>query len=814
MAALVSLAVGESIDAAIIAAIVLANAALGYAQEARAEGAARALRSVLAPSAVVVRGGLARRLDAEQLVPGDLLAVAAGDRVAADARLVEAVALEADESSLTGESLPVGKRAEPAAAATAPLAERPTMLFAGTILTRGTGRALVTATGTGSELGRIVLRTAVASPPPTPLQRRIAGFSGLLLRAAGVVCLAFAGLAWIEGEGLLESIRIGVALAVAAVPEGLPVVLTVALAVGVERMARRGAIVRHLQAVEALGSATVVCADKTGTLTEGRMRLDRVWIAGDRQTVDLDGEADPDGDRRAASVIAAAAVASQPSTGPLAAVTDATTSLTEIAIGAAARRAGAGPEAAAGEAAAAVEVEPFDARRRRMTVVVEEPSGDRAAYAKGAPEALLPLIGDGEARDALRVVAERWAGEGTRVLLVACRRGVRAARDIERGLEPVGLLGFRDPPRRGAAASVSEARRAGVRTVMITGDHPGTALAIAHATAIVPPGDAARVLAGPELDRLDAEALRERVAEVSVYARVTPEHKVRIVESLRERGEVIAMTGDGVNDVPAIRSADIGIAMGQRGTDAARAAADVVLTDDDYSTIVRAIRRGRGIYDNVLNFVHFLLAANAGEILVFALAIAAGLSAPLTVVQILLVNLLTDGLPAVAVGLDRPARDVMARRPRPPDEDLLDPIRVQLLLGGAATGLAAFASFLIGQSTGHALGQTMAFTTLVFAQLAYVYAVRARGWPPRGGRNPALHAAVALSAGVWAAVLAIPAIAERFGVVAMSAESLCAALVLALIPFTVLTAFKLTRAARRGERTGTGGERSATELAS
>jgi Ca2+-transporting ATPase len=378
-----------------------------------------------------------------------------------------------------------------------------------------------------------------------------------------------------------------------------------------------------------------------------------------------------------------------------------------------------------------------------------------------------------------------------RVLLVA-RRDLPAGADPESSLLGLGLLALEDPARPGARASVEEARRAGVRTVMVTGDHPGTAVAIARATGIAASADAQAIL-GAELDGLSDEELIARSREADVYARVVPEHKVRIVDALTRDGEVVAMTGDGVNDGPALEAAHIGVAMGLRGTDAAKAAADMVLADDDYSTIVRAIGRGRSIYDNVLRFVQFLVSANAGEVLVFALAIALGMSAPLTVVQILVVNLLTDGLPAVALGVDPPDRDVMRRPPRPPRQGLLEPIRGPLVVGGAATGAAAFASFAIGDPSGHAVGQTMAFTTLVFAQLAYVFAVRGSGWFYEAGRNPALYAAVLISAATAAAILAVPSLAERFGVVPMSPGQLAAALALAALPFVCLETLKAVR---------------------
>ncbi len=791
-ASVVSLAAGDSLDAALIVVIVVLNTALGYVQESRAEEAAAGLRSVLAPTARVVRDGAISEVDARGLVAGDVVLLRAGERVPADGRLVETTTAEVDESGLTGESLPVAKRVEPPVDPRTPVAERETMAFAGTAIARGSARLVVTATGEGTEMGRTAAEAARAERPRTPLQRRIDRFASVLLRAAIALCIAIAALAWARGTGVVDSILVGVSLAVAAVPEGLPAVLTIALAIGMQRMARRGAIVRRLQAVETLGSATVICADKTGTLTEGRMRLARVFAAG----AEIDLTASESAQEEAIDrLLGGALLASRTEPGPVDAIPESVGNATESAIFAAARERDVRADGLAPNATA-VAVEPFDSTRKRMSVVVESAEGARASYVKGAPEALLPeLECDGRERDTIESTARSWAQAGTRVLLVARGQGAPGAAEPP-GLAPLGLLGFEDPPRPDARRSVARARRAGVRTVMITGDHPGTAAAVARATGISDEADTSRLITGPELDRLTDAELGDVADRVTIYARVVPQHKLRIVNALREGGEVVAMTGDGVNDAPALRVADIGVAMGRRGTDAAREAADLVLSDDDYSTIVRAIRRGRTIYDNVLRFISFLLAANAGEVLLFCLAIALGFSAPVTVVQILVVNLLTDGLPAVALGVDPPARGLMRRRPRPLDEGILDPIRGLLLAGGLATGLAAFAAFLIGHDSSHALGRTMAFTTLVFSQLAFVFAVRGRGWVPRAGRNTALYLAVLLSAAAMAAVLAVPALAGAFDVVSMSAPQLTVALGLAAIPF--LCAGAVTAARRPG----------------
>jgi Ca2+-transporting ATPase len=775
LAAAVSLAIGEWLDAGIIVAIALANTALGYFQEGRAEGASRRLKQMMTPTARVLRDGTVRGVGAEELVPGDVIRLRVGDRVPADSSLTSD-GLEADESAVTGESLAVEK------APGSPL-------YAGTIVTRGAGDASVAATGADTEIGRAVASALRIPTTPTPLQRRLQRFAAFLLRAALLICVALAGIAWAQGDSLADSILIGVSLAVAAVPEGLPAVLTIALALGVQRMAERGAIAKRLEAVETLGSATVICADKTGTITENRMSLARLYPCAVGTEVELRNGSNADA---VDELLGASLLASDELARSAEGSTTFSGSPVEVAISEAARARGIDAEQLFDQREV-VRVEPFDSERKRMSVTVETPEG-RTLFAKGAPEKMLERLTEEADRSALRSLSENWADRGMRVLMVA-KRDLTPGEEGDHELTPLGVLGIHDAARPGVAQSVEQAREAGVRTIMITGDHPGTALAIARETGIVP-DDRAEVFTGPELDELSDDELAVRSSDVRVFARVVPRHKVRILDALRRRGEVTAMTGDGVNDVPALEAADIGVAMGARGTDAARAAADLILTDDDYSTIVAAIRRGRSIYENVIRFVHFLLAANAGEVMVFALAIALGLDAPLTVVQILLVNLLTDGLPAVALAVDPPERDVMRRSPRPPTEGILDPIRGRLIVGGLATGLAAFASFLLGDSDSHATGQTMAFATLVFAQLTHVFAVRGSDWFFRAGRNSALIGAVLLSAAAQAVILAVPRVGDRFDVVGLSPAQLAWALALAIVPFCAVESFKAIQRSR------------------
>ena len=770
-AAVVSIAVGDPLDSALIVTIVVLNTVLGAVQEGRAESAAAAVRALLPARAHAVRAGATREIDAAELVPGDVVVLRAGDHVPADGRIAEARDVEVDESLLTGESMPVPKRADPPVEATTALAERATMAYSGTTLARGQARVLVTATGTSTEAGQTAELGAGAAPA-TPLQQRLDRLAASLLRAIIAVCLLLTLLSWAHGEDLSDALLTGVSLAVAAVPEGLAVVVTLTSALGVRRLARRRGIVRRLRAAETLGSVSVICTDKTGTLTTNRMAVDRTHA--------LAGGASED---PLARLLVAGVLASDPSGDP-----------EDLAIAAHASERGI----AVGELHASSRVvggHPFDPERKRMSVVVEGADGRRTSYVKGAPEVILPRIGSGAARAELEEVAQAWSAEGVRVLIVGERELAGPGDDEEDRLVARGAIGMWDPPRASAPPSVRAARRAGIRPVMVTGDHPRTAAAVA-ALCGIGDGGAARVVSGPELDELDDEQLRVRASETDVFARVVPAHKLRVVQALVDSGEVVAVTGDGVNDVPALRASHVGVAMGQGGTDAAIDAADVVLADNDFGTIVTAVEEGRTIYRNILRFLQFLLAGNAGEVLAFTLAVPAGLGAPLTVPQILLVNLLFDGPPAVALGVDPPDPSVMDERPRPLREGVLEPIRRNLAVGGVATGLAVFASFLIGREQDAGLAVTMAFTTLAFSRLLYVFAIRGTGWLWRGGRNPALLVAALTSGVVASSVLLLRPLHDVFDVVPMSAAELSAALALALIPATAMEAVKALR--RRG----------------
>ena len=650
----------------------------------------------------------------------------------ADGRLVAAAGLAVDESALTGESVPVDRSVEPVAVDAA-LGDRTSMAHAGTAVTRGRGRMLVTATGDATELGRIAGLTASAKPPATPLQRRVGALARLMAVFGVLVTLSLGGAMLARGSSIEDAFLVGVSVAVAAVPEGLAATVTIALALGARTMAERGAIVRRLTAVETLGSATVIATDKTGTLTENKLGLADARPAPGRDERELLTAA---GRASIARLLDDGAVAGDP---------------VDAALVLAAHERGV----PAAEHKLLREL-PFDSERKRMTLVYAEPDGAHV-YVKGAPEVVI-----GQARDdgaELEQLAADWAGKGLRVLAVAEGRVHADAADdeLERDLRLVGLVALHDPLRETARAAVAGAQEAGLRVEMITGDHPATAHAIGRTLG------------------LPAEA---------VHARVTPAEKLRLVEGLQADGEVIAVTGDGVNDAPALRRADVGVAMGRAGTEAAREAADLVLTDDDFATIVAAIEEGRAIADNIRKFVAFLLSANLGEVVLFAIAIPVGLGVPMTVVQVLIVNVLTDGLPAIALTRDPPSPFVMRR---PPDRSSrLFPsaawaalTAIGLLVGGAALG-----AYLLGSDNE---AQTMAFATVALAELALVYSVRS---PIRSvldaPRNRYLAGSVLLSAGLVAAAVYVPALHDPLGTVSLGGSQVGIVIGLALAPFAAV----------------------------
>jgi calcium-translocating P-type ATPase len=750
VAAAVSFLIGDEIEGAAIAAIVLLNGALGFAQEARAERAVLALRGGLNEGARVVREGREQEIPVEEVVCGDIVVVREGDKAPADARVVTAERLEVDESALTGESAPVAKSTA-AVDVEAPLAERASMVYAGTGVTRGRANIVVTATSPDTEMGRIADLTHAARPPATPLQRRLGDLARWMSVFGVGVTVVLAIALYVQGSSAHEAFLVGVAVAVATVPEGLAATVTIALSLGAQAMAARGAIARRLAAVETLGSATVIATDKTGTLTENRLRVVSVCPTPARCEDDV----------LAAAVLASAA--------ELAEADGAAQVLGDPVDGAillAARDRGVELQALLDGREAVFEV-PFQPERRRMAIVyAEEP--DLRVVVKGAPEVVLSRAGGGGPDAAvLDEQAVAWAEEGLRVLAIGERHlppEVTLNDEVDAEVDPVGLVALADPLRKTASASLTAAREAGLGVRMLTGDHPATAHAIGRSLGL---------------------------AEDEIYARVTPEEKLRIVEALQAGGEIVAVTGDGVNDAPALRRGDVGVAMGRSGTQAAREAADLVLTDDDFATIVAAVEEGRRIAANVRKFVAFLLSANFGELVLFAVAILAGLGAPMTVVQVLLVNVVTDGLPAVALARDPASPGLMPRGPT--SKGSLLPRAVWAALGavGIVLGLTALIAYEIGGGDGGGRATTMAFVTVALSELALVFGCRSAVDPAwRAPRNPYLVAGVVASAGILAASIYFPAFQEAAGTVSLGASDLALVAILSLVPLCVLESAK------------------------
>ena len=732
--------IGDVKDTVVITVVLLINATIGFVQENRAERSLEALRKMLTPTARVRRDGTVDVIDAGDLVPGDLVLLEAGDRVPADGRLLVAESVEIDESALTGESQPVAKTTAPTAlsgdGAKVPLADRTGMAYMNTALTRGRAELVVTATGMATEVGAIAGMLRTGTEPKSPLQVELDAVGKRIAVIGGTAVGAYALLALLRGEPLAELALSAVALAVATVPEGLPAVLALTLALGVQRMARRGAIVKRLASVETLGAATVVCSDKTGTLTLNQMTARAVVVAG--RDVAVTGEGyEPVGDLRAGDgaplpsdldpLVRAAALASDATAttrdGAAAIVGDPT----EGALVVLAAKTGIDVTVLRAEHPRIGEV-PFDAAHKYMATVHAE--GTRArAYLKGAPDVLLGrsafiATADGVAPldpDALADVhadISRLASQGLRVIGVATTllddAGDPATlADRLTGVTFLGLVGIADPPRAEAREAIALCRRAGIQVKMITGDHRDTAAAIARELGIT--GD---VVTGADLDRMSPAELSERIEGIGVFARVAPEHKVAIVQALTDRGHVAAMTGDGVNDAAALRTAHIGVAMGITGTEVTKEAGTMILTDDNFATIVKAVREGRGIFDNVVKFVRFQLSTNIGAILTFLGATIAGLPAPLTAIQVLWVNIIMDGPPAMALGVD-PARPGLMQEP-PRDRSsqilgrarLLKMFRAGAVMAAGTLGVLAFA----GDQYGTAVAATMAFTTFVLFQ--------------------------------------------------------------------------------------------------
>lgn len=834
VAAVISGVMGEWVDTAAILAIVLVNGVIGFLQEEKAGRALAALRSLSAPNAKVLRDGLTQSVPARDLVPGDHIALEAGDNVPADARLLGGFGLRVAEAALTGESVPVEKTPHATLGEAVPLGDRRNMVFMGTVTSAGQATAVVVATGMRTELGKIAGLLQTAAPEPTPLQRRLSELGRVLVVLCLVIVAVIFVLEMVRGGEVLEVLLISVSLAVAAVPEGLPAVVTLALAIGLQRMAKRHALVRRLPSVETLGSVTVVCSDKTGTLTRNEMTVREVLAGGVPYQVTGAGYA-PKGE------FLKAGTPGEPSPVPPQAEPDLVRLLTDAArcnhatvspredgswqvIGdptegalvVAALKAGVEPNGAAHPILFEI---PFDSERKAMSVVTAGPDGVPVLATKGAPEVVLskcvaerrggrvePLT-DARRGEIMAANAE-MAGRALRVLALADRDLPDPTDDgsDEADLVFAGLVGMIDPPREEAREAVKKCRAAGITPVMITGDHPATALAIARELHVAEEGG--RVVTGQELDALSDDDLRARVDRVSVYARVSAEHKIRVVRAWKDRGQVVAMTGDGVNDAPAVKAADIGIAMGITGTDVTKEASDMVLTDDNFASIVSAVEEGRGIFDNIQKVVHYLLSCNLGEVLLMFVSALVGWPVPLTAVQILWINLVTDGFPALALATEAPERDLMNRPPRPPREPVITRRRGLLIFahGSLIAAAAAVAFWLVyrGNPENVADARTVAFCTTAFAQLFFSIGCRSQRYtmPELGPfSNPRLLAAIAVSALLQIGAVTLPFAREVFEATADPKWEWLVVIPIALVPVTVIEVAKLIAAFLR-RRTG------------
>ncbi|MCA9973254.1 MAG: cation-translocating P-type ATPase [Anaerolineales bacterium] len=763
LAAIVSFVLGEGTDVIVIMAIVVLNAAIGFSQEYRAEQAIAALKKLAVPTVKVRRNGRIVEVSARELVPGDVVLLEAGNLVPADARLIESVNLKIEEAALTGESEPVDKRTEAQQGEDVPLGDQHNMAFMGTVITYGRGTAVITGTGMETELGNIAELIQGVEQEQTPLQRRLDNLGKSLAWAVfGIIALVIV-LGRFRGEAWDVLVLTGISMAVAAVPEGLPAVVTITLALGSQRMLKRHALIRKLPAVETLGSVTYICSDKTGTLTENRMTVTVLDVAGHTQNietlVDKQGaifdaelhEEHPAHERTLSLLVKAGALCND-------AVLQRTDDGTERTIGdptegalvVAAAKLGHTKERMESRWPRVAEV-PFTSERKRMTTVheVQVDAADSeapwrnheyVAFSKGGVDSLLEVattLWDGaeilpldeDLRERIMEGNARLAAQGQRVLGVAFRPlhalGEVNEATIERDMTFIGLVAMIDPPRPEVRDAVTTARTAGIRPVMITGDHPLTAQQIAKELTIA---DGDRHLTGRDLAAMDVDALGQVVYEVPVYARVSPEHKLNIVEALQQKGEIVAMTGDGVNDAPALKKADIGVAMGITGTDVSKEAADMVLLDDNFATIVAAIEEGRKVYDNIRKFIKYTLSSNTGELFVMLVAPFLGMPLPLVPLQILWINLVTDGLPGLALAIEDSERGIMKRLPFRPQESIFSRGMGQRILWIGA--LMGFVSLLMGRlywtpgAAEHGTWQTMVFTTLTLAQMGNALAIR------------------------------------------------------------------------------------------
>lgn len=792
---------GDFADPIMILIIVILNAAVGVIQQRRAEHSLEALKNMSAPTATAIRDGKETIIPASKLVRGDIIEVRAGDLVPADARLITSHSLFAQESALTGESVPCEKDARAAVKKGSEQAEIKNMIFSSTVITAGHARAVVTATGMDTAVGKIAHLLNTEDEPTTPLQIKLAKIGKALGIGALSVCALIFMLSILRGMGVLSAFMLSVSLAVAAIPEGLPAVVTVVLSLGVQRMAKSNAVIRRLPAVETLGAATYICSDKTGTLTQNKMTVTAACSASDE--IPLTGDA-------AKKLFALAALCCDAKhTGK----GEVSGEPTEAAIVAAAERSGTDTEKLRRKMPRTDEI-PFSSERKMMSVAIKD--GDKAiTVAKGAPDVLIKhctdIILNGRKSPMTSALREKilrlnssLADRALRVIAVAAG-DTKNGKPDETGLAFCGLIGMEDPPRKEAYEAVKTCRRAGITPVMITGDHAGTACATAKKLGIL--SRSGECLTGAQIDKMGENEFAQAVRTCRVYARVTPEHKVRIVKALRAHGEIVAMTGDGVNDAPALKAADIGCAMGKGGTQVAQNAADMILTDDNFATIVKAVAGGRGIYDNIRRAIHYLLGCNIGEILCVFAATLFGMPAPLLPIQLLFINLVTDSLPALALGAEMPDSRVMQRPPRDSAKSFFaDRTGLDIALEGMLIGALSLFAFVAGNSLFKnscvELGRTMAFAAQSLCEIAHSFNMRSRRSVFSIGifSNRKLTVCAALCAALQLTVMTVPPLAALFNVSALTPAEWLTVAALAIFPIAFSELGKAVGGKRETER--------------
>lgn len=783
---------GDFVEPVVILIIVILNAVIGVVQEQRAEKAIDALRKLSAPNAAVIRGGKHQRIPAALLVEGDIICLESGDMVPADARLISANSLRVQESALTGESVPCTKDANAVLDENCSRADMKNMIFSSTTVMAGNCKAVVTQTGMNTCVGKIANLLDSEDSPQTPLQQRLARVGKALGIGAVGICAAVFILSLVRKTGILPSFMLSVSLAVAAIPEGLPAVVTVVLSMGVQRLAKCNAIIRSLPAVETLGAATVICSDKTGTLTQNKMTVTKIYNHSGEISLT---------DEKSKKILFYASLCSNAREIRTGKAVTFSGDPTETAILSAARDSGIAPDR---QKYIRLHETPFSGERKRMSVVCTVDSKNMLLV-KGAPDVILPrcvkyLSSNGELpltsnkKSAVSAHNEAMAKKALRVIAVAYRTAESSHDSNEDGLVFAGLIGMTDPPRPEAAKAVRACKKAGITPVMITGDHVATACAVAETLGIADKNTTA--LTGKQLDKLTDKELEKELATCRVFARVTPEHKVRIVKAFRARGETVAMTGDGVNDAPALKAADIGCAMGKNGTDVARNAADMILTDDNFATIVRAVEQGRGIYDNIKKAVHFLLGTNIGEIIAVFAASVLGWGAPLLPIQLLWVNLVTDSLPAIALGVEKNESNIMKRKPIPPSQGFFHGgLWLDITLEGAFVGALTLLAHAIGNLLLGGVGGTMAFCTLSFCEIAHAVNTRSSESLFKVGffSNKTMNIAVAVCIILQAAVVCIPPLAALFGTVPLNAMQWLTVFALSSMPLVIGEISKLLK---------------------